>query len=82
MDSEAGNITIGYVCSHRYTHRSGITLTSDKEVNNPDYLFIMASVSGWDIAANEHAVLKVDVLKQEIWASVRIRASLTGNKLW
>ena len=49
-------------------HRSGITLVPlTGEVNNTDYLFIMAP--GIYQARNEHFVLKVDVLEAGKWAA-------------
>ena len=64
--------SIGYVHSHRYIHRSGITLTTDKEVDNTDYLIIMASVRGWDLLGSKwkccpRHVLKVELLAVMCW---------------
>ena len=61
---------------------SGITLWPlTGKVNNSDYLFIMAPVSGLDILeASEHVVLKFEEAGK--MGSVRIWTSLTRSKLW
>lgn len=43
-----------FLCVPQVEHQSGITLWPlTGEVNNTDYLFIMAPVSGWDIVGNK-----------------------------
>ena len=63
-------------------HWSGITLWPLRgEVNNTDYLFIMALVSGWDILGGKWTCCPQSWWV-EAWASVRIWVSLTRAKLW